>query len=1048
MKGAVKWMAGNHVAANILMLILIVGGLLMGKSIKQEIFPEMDLDMISITVPFPGASPTEVEEGIILPVENAVSAVENIKRVKSTARESAGTVILEIVEGADAQNVLNEVKSEVDRIITFPENAEKPVVSQVTTRSEVITFAVFGDVTERALFEQAELIRDGLLAKPNITQAEITAVRPPEISIEISEENLRRYDLTLIQIAGIIRRASLDLPGGSVKTSGGEILIRTNEKKHFGEEFESVVILSKPSGEKVLLSDIATINDGFLEADYQNSFDGKPAAMISVYRIGKQTPKSISRTVRDYIEESSEKIPSSMGIAVWEDKSEILTGRMELLINNGLLGIILVLIVLALFLEIRLAMWVAVGIAISFLGTMLFMPAFGASINMISLFAFLIVLGIVVDDAIIVGENIFVHYRAGKSLKEAAVSGTVEIMRAVVFAVLTSIVAFSPLLFTSGMMGKFMGVIPIIVIIVLLLSLVESLFILPAHLSGNLVASKAPFWEIIEKKRSKVDILVRWLIDKTYVKTLRWVQHNRYTTLTIALAVLLSTVGFIKGGYIKFIMMPKIDADWITVNVEMSPGTPYPETKTVIEQIHQSGMELISEIDQSRADGESDLLHIYTAIGSQVTETGPHMRGTLFSSNIGQVQMRFKSAEERELDIREFTNSWRDKIGPIPNLERLSISAELMGGAPAIDIQLAHDNYEILLKAIDRVKDELSGYAGLEEIDDSYSEGKRELRLKLKPEASLLGITETDLAMQVRGAFYGSEALRIQRGRNEVRVMVRYPEYERQDLSSVEEMRFRTPSGVEIPFAQAAYVSETRGYSVVNRTDRKRVINVRAKVNTRIANAEEILADLTPRLLDKMVLEYPGLSYDLEGEARDRKESMGSLMRGFILAMFVIFALLAIPFRSFTQPFIVMSAIPFGIVGALIGHLVLGYDLSMISIFGIVALAGIVVNDSLVMIDFINRNKEEGLTVREAIIESGKRRFRPIILTSLTTFFGLMPMMLERSIQAKFLVPMAISLGFGVLFATVITLVLIPALYLILEDITDLFRGKKDIEQT
>ena len=1042
MKNAVKWMAGNHVAANILMLILIVGGLLMGKSIKQEVFPDIDLDMISITVPFPGASPSEVEEGIILPIENAVSAVENIKRVKSTARESSGSVILEVVEGADTKNVLNEVKSEVDRIITFPENAEKPVVSQVTTRSEVIKFAIFGDVTERAIFEQAELIRDELLTKPNITQAEITAVRPPEISIEISEENLRRYNLTLHQVAGIIRRASLDLPGGSVKTSGGEILIRTNEKKHFGQEFESVVVLSKPSGEKVLLSDIARINDGFLEADYRNSFDGKPAAMINVYRIGNQTPKSISRTVRDYIADSSDKLPNTMEIAVWEDRSEILTGRMELLINNGLLGIFLVLLVLALFLEIRLAMWVAVGIAISFTGTFLFMPVFNASINMISLFGFLIVLGIVVDDAIIIGENIFVHYRAGKPLKQASVTGTVEIMRAVIFAVLTSIVAFSPLLFTSGMMGKFMGVIPIIVIIVLGLSLVESMFILPAHLSGNLVASKARIWEMIEKRRSRVDVFVRWLIDKTYVNTLRWVQHNRYTTLAIALAILLSTLGFIRGGFIKFIIMPQIDADWVTVNVEMSPGTPYSETKTVIELIHQSGIDLLSEIEQGMEDAESDLLHIYTAIGSQVTETGPHMQGTLFATNIGQVQMRFKSAEDRNLDIREFTNKWRNRIGHIPNLERLSMSAELMGGAPGIDIQLAHDNYDVLLRAVDKVKAELSEYAGLEEIDDTYSEGKRELRLKLKPEAALLGITETDLAMQVRGAFYGSEALRIQRGRNEVKVMVRYPENERQDLSSVEEMRFRTPSGVEIPFAQATYVSETRGYSVVNRTDRKRVINVRAKVNNRIANAEEVLADLTPRILDKMVIEYPGLSFDLEGDARDRQESLGSLMRCFVLAMFVIFALLAIPFKSFTQPFIVMSAIPFGIVGALIGHLALGYDLSMISIFGIVALAGIVVNDSLVMIDFINRNKEEGLSVREAIIESGKRRFRPIILTSLTTFFGLTPMMLETSIQAKFLVPMAISLGFGVLFATAITLVLIPALYLILEDLTDFFRGK------
>lgn len=1047
MKGAVKWMAGNHVAANILMLILIIGGLIVGKSIKQEVFPEFDLDMISISVPFPGASPTEVEEGIILPVENAVSAVENIKRVKSTARESAGTIILEIVEGSDPETVLNDVKSEVDRIITFPENAEKPIVSQVTSRSEVITLAIYGNVSERAIFEQAELIRDELLAKPNITQAEITAVRPPEIAIEISEENLRKYNLTLTQVAGIIRRSSLDLPGGSVKTAGGEILIRTNEKKNFGVEFESIVILSKPAGEKVSLGDIATINDGFAEADYQNSFDGKRAAMINVYRIGKQTPKSIAGTVKEYISNSSERLPSSIKIAVWDDRSELLKSRMDLLLNNGLFGMILVLIVLALFLEIRLAMWVAVGIAVSFTGALLFMPAFNVSINMISLFAFLTVLGIVVDDAIIVGENIFVHYRAGMPIKQAAVTGTTEIMRAVIFAVLTSVAAFSPLLFTTGTMGKFMGVMPIIVITVLIISLVESLFILPAHLSGRLVSSNAPIWSKIEHQRSKFDKVIRWLIDKTYVKTLQWVQSNRYTTVAIGLAILLVAVGFVSGGFIKFVMMPKIDADWITVSLEMAPGTPYKETNTIIERIHKTGIELVKDYEKDREDGSSDLIHTYTAVGSQVASTGPHMRGTVFSTNIGQVQMRFKGADERLLNLREFTTEWRKRIGPIPNLERLSMKAELVSGSSDIDIQLAHDDYNVLLKAVDRVKAELSGYAGLEEIDDSYSEGKREIRLQLKPEAALLGITETDLAMQVRSAFYGSEALRIQRGRNEVRVMVRYPESERQNISSIEDMRFRTASGIEIPFSQAAYVSESRGYSVINRTDRKRVINVTAKVNNRQTNAGEIVADITDGLLKQMVIEYPGLSYDLEGESRDRKESMGSLGRGFMLALLVIFALLAIPFRSFTQPLIIMSAIPFSIVGAIIGHLLLGYDLSMISMFGIVALAGIVVNDSLVMIDFINRNKEEGLSLREAVIESGKRRFRPIILTSLTTFFGLMPIMLETSIQAKFLVPMAISLGFGVLFATGITLVLIPALYLILEDFTDFFKGKKDLEQ-
>lgn len=1048
MQGAIKWMAGNHVAANILMLILVVGGLVIGSSVKQEVFPEFELDMITVSVAYPGASPIEVEDGIIRPLEHAISSVDNVKRITAYAQENVGIVSVEVMEGADSDLVLNDVKSEVDRIITFPDDAEQPTVAKATNKSEVITLIVYGDVAERAISEQAERIRDDLQAKPNISQVSLSAVRPYEISIEISEENLRRYNLTLISVANIVRRASLDMPGGSINTEGGEVLIRTNEKRYTGGEYDSVTVFTSPQGNRVMLKDIANIKDGFAEYDQEALFDGHPAAMVSVYRVGAQTPKDLAATVREYIEEIKPQLPSTVNVAVWTDSSVILDQRMDLLIRNGRLGFILVLIILALFLEIRLAIWVAIGALISFVGAMAFLPAMDVSINMLSLFAFLIVIGIVVDDAIIVGENIHVHRKKGKSFYQAAVDGTSEVTLAVMFAILTSVAAFSPLLFVTGMMGKFMSVIPRIVIVVLLLSLVESLFILPAHLSGKLVKSQAGFWTSIENQRKKFDRFVNWLIDRSYDGTLRWVVVNRYTSLAVGIAVLLISIGLVAGGYVKFVFFPRVDADFANVSLTLAPGTPYEQTKKVAQHIQKVGMELADEYDRNRGDGKKELLHTFASVG---TQAAPGMRtpmsgGSSNATNLANINMLFMSSDVRETNLQEFGRKWRERIGPIAGMEKLSFSAVLMHPGEDIDIQLAHEDYNVLLTAVERVKEELATYSGVEEINDSYSEGKRELKLKLKPEAASLGLTETDLALQVRSAFYGAEAVRLQRGRNEVRVMVSYPVEARRHMASIEDMWLRTPSGGQIPFSQAAYVHDSNGFSVIKRTDRKRVINVTASVDNSVTNSGEVIAELTGGLLQEMKRDYQGLTYDLEGDSRNRAESLGSLKRGFIIALFVIYALLAIPFKSFMQPFVVMSAIPFGIVGAIAGHLLLGYHLSFISMLGIVALSGVVVNDSLVMIDFINRARADGMTLHEAVLTAGKRRFRPIILTSLTTFFGLTPMILETSMQARFMIPMAISLGFGVLFATGITLVLIPTLYLIMEDILMIFGTKEQVE--
>jgi len=1047
MAGPISYMARNHVASNILMIILIVGGLMIGRTIKQEVFPEFDLDMISVQIVYPGATPAEIEDAILRPIELAISGVDNIKHIRSTGNESVGSVIVEVLEKADADLVLQDIKAEIDRITTLPEQSEKPIISKITTMFEVITVIVHGDASERALIEQAERVKDDLLLDPGITKVEVAGARAYEISIEIPEATLHNYNLTLPRVAQIVRASSIDLAGGSIRDEGGEVLVRTTEKRYFGTEFDSIAVVTKPTGEIVYLGDIAQVNDSFEDVEQSFLFDGRPGVMVKVYRVGKQTPKGVAAVVNEYIDKRNQELPPSMQLAAYDDNSLLLESRLNLILKNGILGMILVLIILTMFLEIRLALWVSMGIVISFVGALMFLPLTDVSINMISLFGFLIILGIVVDDAIVVGENIFVHQRLGKSFSQASIDGAHEMSRPVIFAVLTTVAAFAPLLFVGGFAGKFMGVIPKIVIIVLLLSLVESLLILPAHLSGKLAKKEFKLLAKVEKSRKKFDRFLQWMIKKPYSVTLDWAAENRYITVSIAIAILLLSIGIFGSGIVKFIFMPDVEADEVVVSLTMPPGTPYEETKAHALKIQQIGEALIVETDKDRKNGDSNMLHSILLLGQQVGGQGIHGMGTTFSSNLAQIRLLLDDPKRRTMNTSEFAQTWRKRVGEIAGAEKLTFRADLVRGGGDLELQLSHTDFGLLLEATERLKEELASFNGTSEINDSQSGGKRELKLTLRPEAQSLGITESELASQVRAAFYGSEAMRIQRGQNEVKVLVRYPSEDRKTLSTIDDMRIRTMAGLEIPFSLAADVVDGRGYSSITRTDRRRVVNVECSVDKEQANASEILDDLKANFLPQLINDYPGLSYDLEGRSNDMQETVSSAGRAMIFGLLIIYALLAVPFRSFTQPLIIMSAIPFGIVGGILGHLIMGYNISMLSLWGFVALGGVVVNDSLVMIDFINRARESGQTVKEAVMIAGKRRFRPIMLTSLTTFFGLSPMILETSLQAKFLIPMAIGLGFGVLFATGITLVLIPVFYVILEDIQTFFRGGSELER-
>ncbi len=1041
MNGPISWMAKNHVAANLLMLLFVVGGLVMGSGLKQEVFPEIDLDRITVSVIYPGASPDEVEEGIILQIEEAISGIDGIDEIKSTANEGGGTVIAKLALGEDSDLVLQDIKNEVDRITTFPEEAEKPVVAKMLTRQEVISVVVYGEVSELALRQQAEAVRDELLTLPQITQAELSGVRPYEISIEIPEQNLRRYHLTLDQVAQLVRKSSLDLPGGAIKTSGGEVLVRTKEKRYSSQGYGELPVVVNPDGTRVLLQDIATIRDGFAETDEFARFDEKPAAMVKVYRVGDQKPTEISDLVSKYVQKKGAALPASLQIATWYDTSELFSSRLHLLLKNAAFGLILVFITLTLFLQTRLALWVMLGIPISFLGALFIMPATDVSINMISLFAFIMALGIVVDDAIVIGENVFEHRQMGKTNLQAAIDGAREVGGPVVFSVLTTVAAFLPLITVVGTMGKFIKVIPIVVIAILLISLVESLFILPAHLSlGG--KKEGDGKGVIARLRKRFELFLDWLINRHYRGFLDLCIRYRYATLAAALALLLLTVGLVAGNIVRFRFMPVVDGDRITVAIQMPQGTLVSETAKVENYLLEKGLAAVKHFDDQNPTHESVLRHIYALAGGTVTQGGPAGGATTSAPHLATIVMLLQPSEKREVLATDISRYWRQISGDIAGAEQISFESNLIHLGSNVDVSFAHENQETLEKAADRLKIALGAYPGLEDIADNYPAGKKELKLRLTPQARTLGVTQDDLARQVRGAFYGAEALRLQRGRNEVKVMVRYPEGDRHSLHDLETMRIRTPAGGELPLLQAASVEAGRGFSVINRTDRKRVINVTATVDDKVANAQDILTDLKGGVLAELTADYPGLSYSLEGEAKEQRDSMASMRKGFLLALFMIYALLAIPFKSYSQPLLIMTAIPFGIVGAILGHLILGYDLSMLSLFGIVALSGVVVNDSLLLIDRINRSRSEGEEPHEAILRAGQRRFRPILLTSLTTFFGLAPIITETSTQAKFLIPMAISLGFGIMFATGITLLLVPTVYSVLEDLRNLFKLK------
>ena len=1038
MNGMIAWFARNEVAANLLMVMVIaIGAWSLLDRIPLEVFPEFERDVVTISMTYRGATPAEVEESLVVRIEEAIADLDGIKEITSNANEGAARIRVELEKGRDPRALLDDIKTRVDAISTFPDDTERPTYSVVLFRRGVINVIVSGELPEAELRKLTQQVRDDLAALPEVSLAEMSTTRAPEISIDVSENALVRYGLTFDAVVNAVQRSSVDLPAGSIRTAGGEILLRTKGQAYVGADFARIAIRTRPDGTRLTVGEVATVHDGFEDEPIFTTYNGRRAMEVEVYRTGDQSALDIGRAVKTFVADAKSRAPSGVSIDYAHDRSRIVKLRLNTLATSAWQGGLLVFLILALFLRMSVALWVCVGIPISFMGALALMPSLGVTINIISLFAFILVLGIVVDDAIVTGENIYSHLKRAENPVGAAVIGTQEIAVPVTFGVLTTVAAFLPLIFMAGQRGPIFAQIPMIVIPVLLFSWVESKLILPAHMRHvrvNPDPNAEPAY--VRLQRKVADGLENW-VAIVYQPFLDRLLRHRYLTLAVFVAVSFVIISFVLSGRYGFTFFPRVQSETARATLVMHTGTAEEVTEHYLKRIE----DVAKSLQQKYVDDQDQSLirNITVDMGSAGGGFGQPSSGG--SSDVGRVSLELMPPEERRIEVTTsaIVSAWRRDIGTIPGAKELNFRAEIGRGGDPIDVQLSGQDFSVLAEVSAAVRKRLAEYPGVFDIQDSFDEGKPEIKLTMRPEAELLGLSATDLGRQVRQAFFGAEAQRIQRGRDDVRVMVRYPESERRTVSSLDTMRIRTSDGTEVPFGNVAEIDMGHGFSTIRRVDRQRVVNVTADLDKEHTDARQIVKDLT-RYLNGLLVRYPGVRYSMEGEQREQRESFHSLMLGTGFALFAIYTLLAIPFRSYSQPIVVMLVIPFSIVGALLGHMIMGLNLSLMSLMGILALAGVVVNDSLVLVDWVNRRRREGMVLIDALRTAGVSRFRPILLTSLTTFAGLTPLLLEKSTQAQFLIPMAVSLGFGIIYATLLTLLLVPVGYLILEDLLGLFR--------
>jgi multidrug efflux pump subunit AcrB len=1121
MKTAVEWFSRNHIAANFLMYGLLLLGGMSWFTMRKEIFPDLAVNMVTVNVPYPNATPEEVERGVCVPIEEATQDLSGIKRVQSFAAESAGVVSFEIKSGYNLRDVMADIKTRVDAIDNFSEEAEKPTINELVIKNQILSIALAADTDEATLQAVAERVRDDLLVyqggrespviahqwttadtihvllmvvlvlglifltagfsavggpltaacavlillrmfawdtgawattmtrlneklattlagQARITQVEIAGAKPYEISIEVSENILRSYGVTLDAVAAAVRASSLDLPAGSVRTDGGEVLIRTQNKKYRAPDFEQITVITRPDGSVVKLADLASIKDGFEDVDIFSRFDGRPAKVVNVFRTGNEDTLRLVHLVKGYLAEAKERLPNGVKVDIWNDTSKFLSGRMDLMFSNGLQGFVLIVIVLGLFLEPKLAWYVSLGIPVSVAGGLLIMPYADVSINMISLFAFILVLGVVVDDAIVIGENVYHRMSMGEPPHLAAPRGTNEVAMVVTFGVLVTVMAFTPMFMVSGVSGKIWRQIPWVVVPVLLISTIESKLILPAHLATLKLRSEKKttgLLGLLNRVQHSISDGLDWVANHWYKALVKRAIEWRYSVLACFVAMFILTFGLIMSGFIKFQFFPKVEGDVLVAKLVMPEGVPVEVTLQAVAQMEKGAAELAANYRDR--EGKPVVRHQMATIGGHAFKFGLQPPGKGNSVHLGEVVLELCAGADRDITCQQLIAKWREFAGPIPGAVELTFREATERGGVAIDLEISGPDLDQLREASEYVKSEIAKFKGMADILDNDHEGKREIKLNILPQAESLGLRLSDVTRQVRQAFYGEEVQRLQRGRDEVKVMVRYPKDERLSLENLEKMKIRTREGTEVPFSEVAHADYGRGYSSIQRTDRRRAINVTSDIDRTVkdANSTEVAGELAARVMPEMQRKFPGVLWRFQGEQSDQNDAMRELFIGGLLSLFAIYVLLAVPLKSYLQPAIVMVVIPFGMVGAVMGHAILGFDLSIMSFCGILALSGMVVNESLVLTDCVNRFRKKGMEIKQAAWSAGISRFRSIMATSVTTFVGLVPIMSETDIQALFLVPMSVALGFGGLFATMITLLLVPGIYVMLEDV-------------
>ena len=1034
--GPIAFMASNGVAANLLMWAIIAAGLVSLTGLERSAWPTFRLYHIEVSMAYPGATPEQVQESIVVKIEDQVSGLDDVKAVKSVAAQGMASVRIQMDSGTDMARALDDIESAVSRIQSFPAGAERPQFREMTNRQSIMRLVVYGDVPERSLKELAYHFEDELTTLPSVSQVEVSGVRKYEISIEVAVHRLRALGLTLPDIADTIRRNSLDLSAGSIDTRESQVRVRTLGQNYDQQDFEEIVLLSGSDGTVLRLGDIAEVRDGFQETDLIVRHQDHSAVFVEVYQADGEHVMDVATTIREHLKnEVLPALPDGVGITVWNDESQAYKERADLLFKNGILGMLLVLVALSLFLEIRLALWVAVGIVVSGFGALAAMLVFDYAINTISLFAFVMAIGIIVDDAIVVADHIHSERMRGTPGVVAAIRGTRRIRVPLTFSAFTSMVAFVPLLFIPGGVGEVWQSVPVIIIFMLLVSLAESLFVLPSHLShlpGPEWVPTSAFDRSCTWIQSRVNELLSRFVQGPLDRTLRFATDQPVVTLASAVGMLVLSISLLPAGIVPTTLAADVESDFATVTLEMPGATTASKTHEVARELEAAGHRVIERLSRDRLEDAPPLLTGVTVTvgqGPRIEGGGLNPEPTLNpQANIATIQFKLLGAQQRQISTRKVVQAWREEVGVLPYVRGITFSGELIDLGNPIEAVLSHPDPERLAQIADSVVDGLRGVEGVYDIRSDHTPSIPEIQLEMLPEARTLGLTLEELAGQARAAFFGAEAVRVQRGREEVRVYVRLPADERNSITDIEGYLLRTPSGGEIPLTSVVALRSGVSPPAIRRKDGQRVVTVTADVDPTVISGDEANSILADSILADLTAAYPDLTYTFGGEQQEQIESLDALYRGFAIAVLLIFVLLAIPLRSYTKPFIIMAVIPFGFIGVILGHWVLGVALSAISFMGIFGLSGVAVNDSLVMIDSIDQKLRDGVRVRTAIREGAKGRFRPIMLTSVTTFLGLTPLILERSIQSQFLKSFAVALGCGILFSTAILMIVVPAL--------------------